>query len=51
MGAPNHHLVEIDITDKKPGKDFEVVVPVSNLLEKNESYEPYKKGGSHLGLA
>ncbi|XP_055307556.1 prolyl endopeptidase-like [Sitodiplosis mosellana] len=26
IGAPKHHLVEIDITDKKPGRNFDVVV-------------------------
>lgn len=31
IGAPKHHLVEIDIMDKKPGRHFEVVVAVSGL--------------------
>lgn len=27
--APKHQLVEIDMTDKKPGRHFDVIVPVS----------------------
>lgn len=31
IGAPKHHLVEIDITDKTPGRNFDVVVPVIDI--------------------
>lgn len=29
--APKHQLVEIDMTDKKPGRHFDVIVPVSRF--------------------
>lgn len=29
--APKHHIIEIDMTDKKPGRHFDVIVPVSDV--------------------
>ena len=36
-GAPKHQLVEIDMTDKKPGRHFDVIVPVSDDFFTNTS--------------
>lgn len=38
IGAPKHHLVEIDATDKKPGHHFEVVVAVSRIFNTKRNY-------------
>lgn len=32
--APKHQLIEIDMTDKKPGRHFDIIVPVSDVLSK-----------------
>lgn len=40
IGAPQHHLVEIDISEKKPGRRFGVVVPVS---DKNNTLLPHSE--------
>ena len=39
VGAPNHHLIEIDIRNKKPRNNLDIVVAVSDLRSKRDSFK------------